>query len=407
MKTHVLVLLLGLCLLFGIPGVGEAALDWQIRWSDLESPQIAKVYIFNPEFTRQSFSLEIGDIAKTSSLDPNAPYLIVGQDVSLHLQPGERKIFDILVYQDIDPYNTYGAQGAPTYTLSDGDYQLLLEGRPSSSDSGQNLYPVENRAINPVPRESSEEYSYRNERGYWKLILVDHDHVVEQLIRTGNRMGASHNSIQQAILFYTQSSMALSTEAKKVWDSAFPEWQRATPTPTPMPCTYYVTFVAGNSTIVSIGDVLEPRYQGLSRVVAAEGSSLSTTGLKYSLQVFPMKTTGIPGETAEYLSIAFHDNELERTIRLGNAYMYSNCEIQNVILYLNKGLTSLTSREKALLDLVQGKNPNQNGGGTPCFGGRSVNTADLKAAPENWKNLAVLVGAIVPFGLIFRRRGRK
>lgn len=417
MKTLLMVLLLGICLI-GIPGVSEAALDWQIRWSDLESPQIAKVYIFNPESTQQTFALEIGDIAKTSSIDPNAPYLIVGQDVSLRLQPGERKIFDILVYQDIDPYNTYASQGTQTYTLSADDYRILLDGRPSSGDSDQNRYPMESRGINLVPRPTPEEneFSYRNERGYWKLILVDHDHVAEQLIRTGNRLGSSHNSIQQAILFYTQGNMALSNEAKIVFYTAFPELEVPSPPQVCPPCMYCVTLVTDNlsqyssSKSVMIGDVLGPKDPGLSPVVAAEDLSYTvspeTAGSKRLLKTLSMKRQGVPYEQSEYVSILSHDSQIERVIRIGIAENYDNCAIQDVVWYLNKEVTSLTPAGKALWDRVGGEVPKQEGGRS-CFGAQPATVAELESAPENWKNLAVLFGAVVPFGVIFKRKGRK
>ncbi len=419
MKIHKMILLLGICLI-GIPGVSDAALDWQIRWSDLESPQIAKVYIFNPEFTRQTFALEIGDIAKTSNIDPNAPYLILGQDVSLRIQPGERKIFDVLVYQDIDPYNTYASQETQTYTLSAENYRILLEGRPSSGDSRQSQYPIDSRGINPVPRLTPEEneYSYRNERGYWKLLLVDHDHVAEQLIRTGNRLGAAHNSIQQAILFYTQGNMALNSEAKTVWDAAFPELIGTQPPPLPSgPCTYHVTLVTDNlsqyssSKSVMVGDVLGPKDQGFSPVVAAQDVSYSvspeTAGSKRLLQVFPMKKAGMPYETSEYASIINHDSQIERFIRIGIAESYDYCAIQDVVWYLNEEVSSVTIG-KTLWERVEGEGPTPPSTRRSCFGGgQTANVAELDAAPENWKNLAVLVGMVLPFGVIFRRKGRK
>ena len=414
MKTCVMVLLLGLCLV-GIPGVSEAALDWQIRWSDLESPQSAKVYIFNPESTSRSFSLETGDIAETSNTGPHAPYIIIGQDVSLQIQPGERKIFDILVYQDVDPNNTYGAQNTTTSTLSAGAYQILLEGRPSSGtgNSRQDEYPISSRGISLVPRATpvEQEYNYRNERGYWKLILVDHDHVAEQLIRTGNRMGASHTSIQQAILFYTQGCMALSTQAESVFYGAFPELKTTTTTPPSCPlCAYCVTLVSSASlSSLRVGDVLQPENPTLSPVVFAEylsdDVSAGTATSTDLLVTLAMKRQGVPPYVgSRYLSIVENNSQLKQVIQTGIIYGDSYCAIQDVVWYVNKEVSSLTEDGKKLWDRIEGNNSRP----TTCFGGRSSSTlAELEAEPENWKNLAVLFGAIVPFGVMLKRKGRK
>ncbi len=176
MKTFRMILLIGICLI-GLPITSFAALDWHIRWEETYSPQIAKVHIFNPEYTMQRFSLEIGDVAKAMDANPNAPYLILGQDISLELRPSERRIFDIIVYQDIDPYQIYttGSKGK-MYQLTSDNYRSLGQryGTPSSSveSSRQYPYPISTKAIVPVGRDgdqnSGDHYDYQSGRGYWK-----------------------------------------------------------------------------------------------------------------------------------------------------------------------------------------------------------------------------------------------
>ncbi|PID59103.1 hypothetical protein CSB45_01470 [candidate division KSB3 bacterium] len=411
MKRYVMIALAGVCV-FGFFGLSEAALDWQIRWNDTESPQVAKVYIFNPESTDQSFSLEIGDVAKTSNTGPYAPYLIIGQDVSLRLEPGERKIFDIIVYQDIDPDGIYAVRDAVPHSLSPQAYQILLSGRPASDNSRQSQYPIDSRGISPVPRYGQEEseYNYRHERGYWKLILVDHDHVAEQLIRTGNRTGGGHRSIQQAILFYTQGSVALSQEAEEVFYTAFPEIDRSVPQPQFASCTCYVTLslpAAASVPSVMTGAVLGPRDQGLTTVVAADDIAYNAPGStkKKLLHVFLMKKMGVPYESSEYVRFIRQDSQIERMIRIGKAESYSNCAIQDVIWYMNKEVTALT--EGQLLWKRVGKTDSKQRTGHACFGAQTAKFAELGAKPQNWKNVALLLGMVVPFGLIFQRKGRK
>ena len=64
MKIYVTVVILVICI-FSVPLTSSAALDWQIQWNEA-SPHTAEVRIFNPEDTYQSFTLEVGDVAKTS-----------------------------------------------------------------------------------------------------------------------------------------------------------------------------------------------------------------------------------------------------------------------------------------------------------------------------------------------------
>ncbi len=422
MKKYGVIVLIWLCLA-GIPVISYGALDWQIRWNESESLQIARVFIFNPESTNQPFSLEIGDIAEIADADPTAPQLIIGQDRSLRLAPGERKIFDILVYQDIDPRHVYApSQGGKTYQLSSDSYQVLQQYYDSPSSSRD--YPVSIRAISPVPKPGAEpnRYTYRSGRGYWTSALVDHDHVIEQLIRTGDRIGALHNSIQQAVLFYTQGDMVLTDEALKVWQTAFPELQ-ATPSATPVPnngsCGLFVMAVSSNRTqypvtrTIMIGDVLGASTKTLSTVVAAEDLRYSipanTKNSKRLLRVFVMKKQGRPASESEYVNVINHHKELEQVIRIGQAGNDHPCAIQDVIWYVNKEVPSLTLG-KALWNRLHGKatpTPPRRGGQPTCLGGPYGRPLSLQGNATSWKNLIVLVGTVVPFSLVFRRKGRK
>ncbi len=418
MKTYIQVFLVGICL-SGIPVISDAALDWQIRWDEMNSPQIAKVYIFNPESTNQTFMLEIGDVAKTTDADPNAPHLIVGQDVSLRLGPGDRKIFDIIVYQDIDPNRTYAAPNEQTYQLSTESYRILNQNYNSSSSERQ--YPVSIRAINPIPRTDVEEkqYTYRSGRGYWKITLMDHDHVAEHVIRTGSRMGALHASIQQAILFYTLGDMQLTSEALDVWETAFPELTQAAVTPTPAAgCTYFVTMLTSNlshyssSRSIMIGDVLGPKDNMLSSVVAAEDLTYNipanTKDSPRLIKVFLMSKRGQPSSESPYVSIINHHAQIERVIRIGVAENHHACAIQDVIWYINNEVSSL-SQGKALWERLEGvATPTPSPGNTACFGrSKTQGTTTWHTNATTWKNLMVLVGAVIPFSLIFRRKRHK
>lgn len=145
-------------------------------------------------------------------------------------------------------------------------------------------------------------------------------------------------------------------------------------------------------------------------MVAAEDLSYTvspeTAGSKRLLKTLSMKRQGVPYEQSEYVSILSHDSQIERVIRIGIAENYDNCAIQDVVWYLNKEVTSLTPAGKALWDRVGGEVSKQEGGRS-CFGAQPATVAELESAPENWKNLAVLFGAVVPFGVIFKRKGRK
>ncbi len=429
MKAYITVVLIALCIL-GVPLASYAALDWHIRWDENESPQIAKVYIFNPENTDQTFSLEIGDVAKTSILDPNAPYLIIGQDLSLGLSPSERKIFEIIVYQDIDPSGIYTptSQGK-TYQLSPENYQRL--GQKYNKPVSSRQYPYTATKIEPAPRDGQSfenQYTYRSGRGYWTIALADHDHILEYLIRTGERIRASHTSIQQTILFYTQGNMQLTDDALAVWDTAFPELREAAATPTPSgDCVIFVSLVSSNqshyssSRTVSVGDILASNDPSLTTVVSSQDLSFSvppnTQGSKQLFRVFPMKKRGRPNTQSEYVSVIDHNSQIERAIRIGYAEHFTSCEIQDVILYLNREVPSLTIGRRLGIRIGIG-----GGGGTqtpipnvPTPGRRSVclgnpfvrSGTNAQVSGMTFKNLIVLLGAVVPFCVLFRRGGRK
>lgn len=426
MKGYITLLLTGLCIL-GIPLASYAALDWHIRWDEAESPGIAKVHIFNPENTRQTFSLEVGDVAKTSIPAPEAPYLIIGQDISLGLAPDERRIFDIVVYQDIDPNNIYApTSSGKSYTLSTENYQIL--GQKYSKASSSRQYPYIVTKIVPVPRDGEaieNRYTYRSGRGYWTIALADHDHILEYLIRTGDRIGASHTSIQQVILFYTQGDMQLTDDALEIWQTAFPELKAEDVSPEPSDdCVLFVTFVSSNlsyyssSRTITVGDVLASTDPSLTTVAAAQDLTYSvspnTQSSKQLIRVFPMKNTGFPDAQSEYVSIIDHNSQIEQAIRIGYAEQYTSCEIRDVIFYINRQVAAPTIG-KRLWERI--------GGGAqtpvppvPTPGSRSVCLGNpftqpggtiRQASGTTLKNLIVLLGAVVPFCVIFRRGGRK
>lgn len=435
MKTYCTILLIGLCLL-GVPVISFAALDWHIRWDENYSPQTAKVYIFNPEYTNQGFSLEIGDVAKSIEADPKAPYLIVGQDVSLELHPSEREIFDIIVYQDIDPYQLYtsGSKGK-MYTLTSENYRALGQryGAPSGSVTTSRQYPysAEAQKITPIGKDdeqqSGDHYTYQSGRGYWKIALTDHDHIIEQLIRTGDRLGASHRSIQEAILFYTQGNMYLSDEALQVWETAFPELSAVDVSPTPPAgdCTRFVTVVTSNLSYyssgraITIGDILASNDKTLSPVVAAQDLNYSvspnTSSSKRMLRVFLMSQRGQPTSQSEYVSIIGHDAQIEQAIRIGFAENYHPCAIQDVIFYINHEVAAPTTG-RGLWERIGGTRPpvppvqpTPGGRTSLCLGNPFTRSGGQQQVSANmtFKNLLALVGAVVPFSLIFRRKGRK
>ena len=435
MKTYWTILLIGLCLL-GLPITSFAALDWHIRWDEDSSPQIAKVYIFNPEYTPQRFSLEIGDVAKSIDSNPNAPYLIIGQDISLEVRASEREIFDIIVYQDIDPYQLYttGSKGK-MYTLTSDNYRALGQryGTPSSSVASTRQYPysVETQKITPVGRDddqdSGDHYQYQSGRGYWKIALTDHDHIIEQLIRTGDRLGASHRSIQEAILFYTQGNMYLSDEALRVWETAFPELSAVDVSPTQPDgdCVHFVTVVTSNLSYyssgraITVGDILASNDKTLSPVVAAQDLNYSvspnTSSSKRMLRVYLMSQRGRPTSQSEYVSIIGHDQQIERAILIGTAENYHPCAIQDVIFYINREVAAPTTG-RGLWERIGGVQPGippiqpTPGGRTAlCLGNPFTRSGGQQQVSSSmtFKNLIVLIGAVVPFSLIFRRNGRK
>lgn len=429
MKTYVMLILLGLCLV-GIPGTSFAALEWRIEWDASVSPQTATVWIFNPEPTFQSFTLEIGDVARTSDDDPQAPYLIIGQNVAaFNIAPSERRKIPIVVYLDIDPQQTTQAFSNPSSvkvsaleTEQHRQQLRILVQRYGASNSRD--YPVVQGVV-PVPRDGSGRVIYKSKRGYWITSLIDHDHIAEQLIRTGDGMEASYNSIQQAIFYYTQGNVALSGEAADVWANAFPELTTEI-SPTPYPygdCTNFVTVVTSNLSystagrMISVGDVLAPANSSYAQVVAAEdvnyNLSPNTTSAKQVLRVYLMSQRGRPTEQTQYVRIVNHNTQIEQAIRVGTAEQYHPCAIQDVIFYMNNEVASLNLGQRLWARLGGGT-----GSYTPvptyppkttsgiCVGNPTTQPTG-RTAGMAFKNLTVLTGAVVPFSLIVRRKRRK
>jgi hypothetical protein len=431
-----------------IPVVSFAALDWHIRWDEANSAQIARVYIFNPETTMQTFTLEIGDVAKTAEDDPYAPHLIIGQDVSLNaIAPSERKIFDIVVYRDIDTSDTLttasDAHASQIFFEKHEEELKILRDRYGRSESRD--YPVA-LGIQPVVREEPRENRaiYKSQRGYWIVTLVDHDHITEQLIRTGERMEASYASIQDAIFYYTQGRQ-LTGDALDVWETAFPELKIVDTQPTPYPygdCMYFVTVLTNNlsyyssSRALTIGDVLVSNDPMLSSVVVAEDVSFSvapnTPNSKRLVRVYLMSQGGKPSEQSEYVSVITHHAQIEQAIRIGYAESYHPCAIQDVIFYINHEVPALTIGQ-GLWDRLGGTQPapvptpgqrstclgdpttqpdaagqpSQSSGQTSYCFTRQTTPINTQIEAMTFKNLVVLVGAVVPFSLLFRRNRRK
>jgi len=428
MKIYVTVVILVICI-FSVPLTSSAALDWQIQWNEA-SPHTAEVRIFNPEDTYQSFTLEVGDVAKTSDSDPYAPYLIIGQDVSfLRIAPSERKIFKIVVYMDIDPRATFTTPSeaqASTFGPEQHRQTLRILGEKYGKSESRE-YPFSTMGIEPVIREEpyTDRVVYRSKRGYWITALVDHDHITEQLIRTGDRMRAQYNSIQQAIFYYSQGNVQLTGEAAEVWVTAFPELKAET-SPTPYPygdCVYFVTVVTTNlsyytsSRTIMIGDILASNNPSLSPVAAAVDLNFSvsanTQSSKRLLRVFLMSQRGQPSAQSEYVKVINHSNQIEQAIRIGNAEQYHACAIQDVIFYINHEVPSLTIG-KGLWDRLDGTQPPTPPVPTPapgrqslCLGDPTTQPIGRQTAGMTFKNLVVLIGAVVPFSVVFRRKGKK
>jgi len=404
MKKTIIAIVVGWCL-FAATLAAEAALDWRIEWNDASSPQTARVYIFNPERTRQTFSLETGDVAKITDDDQLSPQLIVGQDISLVLNPGERKIFDMLVFQDIDPRQLSTQGGGQTYLLSQESYYVLNQ----YNDPSSRQYPVMIQAITPVEREGAQgnQYVYRSGRGYWMISLADHNHVAEQLIRTGNRMGALHASIQQTILFYTQGNVRLTAESLKVWQAAFPELTPQVVTPPVTGCPAFITFVAWNNTQYSssrklaIGDVLTAKDRMSADVVVGEDLAYSVPAngqTTKSIKAFLTSKTSVPTSQTQYESITKHDGQSERAIRIGFAENYQCAAIQDVIYYINRQVPTPTTG-KQLWDRIKGDGSS---GCTPtCF--KPCPRAQTQYS-SSLINVGLIIGVVVPIGLIFRRK---
>ena len=426
MKTYGTVVLLGICLL-GIPFTSFATLDWRIQWDGVNSPHVASVYIFNPENTYQSFTLEVGDVTKTSDSDPYAPHLIIGQDISfLRIAPSERKIFDIVVYLDIDSERTLttAANGkASVFGAEQHRQQVRILGEKYGKSESR-IYPFAIQGIEPVIRDEPSENRaiYRSERGYWILALIDHDHIAEQLIRTGDHMSARFDSIQQAIFYYTQENVQLTGEAQDVWENAFPELKiSVSPTPSPYgDCLWFVTVVTSNlsyyssSRAITVGDILAANNPALSPVVAAEDVNFSispnTQQSKRVMRVYLMSQRGRPSEQSEYVSIINHNSQIEQAIRIGTAEQYHPCAIQDVIFYINHEVPSLTignglwNRLGGTLTPIPTSAPGRQ---SVCLGNPTVQPTGRQATGMTLKNLVVLVGAVVPVSLLFRRKGRK
>jgi hypothetical protein len=424
MKTYGIAILLGICII-GFPLASFAALDWRIEWDEESSPYTARVYIFNPEEMFQTFTLETGDVAKTDSTNQYAPYLFIGQDVSFaQIAPSERKIFEIIVYKDIDPEQAFSVTtGEKPVRITSEQHQQelrLLGEKYGKSKSRQ--YPFAIMGITPIEREtpSPNRAIYRNKRGYWITTIIDHDHIAEQLIRAGEQLGAEFDSIQQAIFYYTQGNVQLTGEALAVWNAAFPELNaEVSPTPPSVDgCTYFVMVVTSNLTwytaghTITIGDILASSDPSLSPVVAAEdvnfNISPNTQSSKRLLRVYLMSKRGQPSENSEYVRIITHDSQIERAIRIGIADQYHACAIQDVIWYFNHEVPSLTIG-KGLWDRIGGYVTPipANGRYSPCLGNPTTQPTGRQADGMTFKNLVVLVGAVVPFSLLFRRRGRK
>jgi len=438
MKIFVTILVIGVCLL-GLPITSFAALDWRIEWNETNSPHTARVFIFNPEEAMQSFTLEIGDIARTSDEDPYAPYLIVGQDVSLaNIPPSKREIFDIVVYQDVDTQGIFSAP--PGAMASQGNYtqhqqQVRVLGERYGTIESRQYPMVEVMGISPVPRTSGGGSSgqgrviYKNNRGYWITTLIDHDHIAEQIIRTGDRLGATYTSIQQALFYYTQGTVQLSGEAAEVWREAFPELNaQATPPDGGQQvgeCINFVTVVSNNlssysaSRAITVGDILAPADPGLAPVVAAEDTNFSVAGntsdSKRALRVYFLSKRGQPSPQSEYVSIITHDSQIEQAIRIGVAEQHHSCAIQDVIWYLKNEVPNLTIGQ-ALWDRLDGTSQNPaptppySGGSSqsPCLGNPIVNPGSQQQASNmTLKNLAVIIGAVVPLSVAVRKKQRK
>lgn len=423
MKTYVTVIFLGIGLL-SAPLTSFAALDWRIQWDGANSPHTAEVYIFNPEDTFQSFTIEIGDVARAADAGPDAPYLIIGQDISiLRIAPSERKIFKIIVYHDIDPEATLktAAEGRVSPLSSAKHAQELRALSQKYGKAETREYPFAIESIQPVPREeiADSRFIYKSKRGYWLLTLVDHDHIAEQIIRTGERMRAQFDSIQQAIFYYTQTNVRLTDEAQKVWDTAFPELRTgAAPTPPTddSDCVRFVTVVTSNlsyyaaNRALTVGDILAANNPALSPVAAAVdvtiNVSTTTAAARQILRVYLMSQRGQPSEQSEYVSLVSHSSQIEQVIRIGTAEGEHPCAIQDVIFYLNNEVPALTTG-LSLWNRLNGPPVPPEGRQALCLRSPTVQPTGRQAAGMTFLNLAVLVGAVVPVSLLFRRKGRK
>ena len=108
-----------------------------------------------------------------------------------------------------------------------------------------------------------------------------------------------------------------------------------------------------------------------------------------------------------------HNAQIEQAIRLGFAENYHSCAIQDVIFYINHEVAAPTTgsglwqRIGGVLTPVPVQ-PTPGARTTLCLGNPFTRTAGQQvSSTTTFKNLVVLLGAVVPFGLIFRRKGRK
>jgi hypothetical protein len=123
-----------------------------------------------------------------------------------------------------------------------------------------------------------------------------------------------------------------------------------------------------------------------------------------------MSQRGQPSEQSEYVKVIHHDSRIEQAIRIGNAEQYHACAIQDVIFYINGEVPSLTIGKGLWDRLGGGTQPTP----TPTPGRRSLCLGDPTTQPlvgqstagMTFKNLIVLLGAVVPFSVLFRRKGK-
>jgi hypothetical protein len=133
------------------------------------------------------------------------------------------------------------------------------------------------------------------------------------------------------------------------------------------------------------------------------------------LRVFLMSQRGQPNSQSEYVSIIGHDAQIEQAIRIGFAENYHPCAIQDVIFYINHEVAAPTTG-RGLWERIGGTRPpvppvqpTPGGRTSLCLGNPFTSSGGQQQVSANmtFKNLIVLIGAVVPFSLAFRRKGRK